>query len=305
MNVLVTGGAGFIGSHIVDKLINEGLDVVVIDNLSTGKLENLNEKAKFYNLDITSKQLATVFEKEKIDVVIHQAAQTDVQKSLQDPISDSKVNINGTINLLKCCRKYNVRKIIYASSAAVYGKPEYLPIDEKHPIQPMSFYGISKFTPENYFRIYKELYGLNYTILRYSNIYGPRQDSKGEGGVIAIFIDKLLNEQTPIIFGDGEQTRDFLYVEDVAEANFRAIFKGDGEILNISTNTRISINQLYTELTSILHLDLKPHYREARLGDILHSSLNNQKAIQILNWQPKYTFSEGLLKTVSYYKSMM
>lgn len=305
MNVLVTGGAGFIGSHIVDKLINEGLDVVVVDNLSTGKLENLNDKAKFYNLDITSEQLSNIFEKEKIDVVIHQAAQTDVQKSLQDPISDSKVNINGTINLLKCCRKYNVRKIIYASSAAVYGKPEYLPIDEKHPIQPMSFYGISKFTPESYLKIYKELYGLDYTILRYSNIYGPRQDSKGEGGVIAIFIDKLLNEQTPIIFGDGEQTRDFLYVEDVAEANFRAIFKGDGEILNISTNTRISINQLYTELTSILHLDLKPHYKEARLGDILHSSLNNQKAIQTLNWQPKYTFSEGLLKTVSYYKSKM
>ncbi len=305
MNVLVTGGAGFIGSHIVDKLINEGLDVVVIDNLSTGKLENLNEKAKFYNLDITSNQLSTIFQQEKIDVVIHQAAQIDVQKSLQDPVYDSKVNINGTVNLLECCRKYNVSKIIYASSAAVYGKPEYLPIDEKHPIQPMSFYGISKFTPENYFRIYKELYGLNYTILRYSNIYGPRQDSKGEGGVIAIFIDKLLNEQTPIIFGDGEQTRDFLYVEDVAEANFRAIFKGDGEILNISTNTRISVNQLYTELTKILQLDFKPVYREARPGDILHSSLNNQKAIQILNWQPKYTFSEGLLKTVSYYKSIM
>ncbi|NLW24783.1 MAG: SDR family oxidoreductase [Clostridia bacterium] len=305
MNVLVTGGAGFIGSHIVDKLINEGLDVVVIDNLSTGKLENLNENAKFYNLDITSNQLSTIFQQEKIDVVIHQAAQIDVQKSLQDPVYDSKVNINGTVNLLECCRKYNVSKIIYASSAAVYGKPEYLPIDEKHPIQPMSFYGISKFTPENYFRIYKELYGLNYTILRYSNIYGPRQDSKGEGGVIAIFIDKLLNEQTPIIFGDGEQTRDFLYVEDVAEANFRAIFKGDGEILNISTNTRISVNQLYTELTKILQLDFKPVYREARPGDILHSSLNNQKAIQILNWQPKYTFSEGLLKTVSYYKSIM
>jgi len=305
MNVLVTGGAGFIGSHIVDKLINEGLDVVVIDNLSTGKLENLNEKAKFYNLDITSNQLSTIFQQEKIDVVIHQAAQIDVQKSLQDPVYDSKVNINGTVNLLECCRKYNVSKIIYASSAAVYGKPEYLPIDEKHPIQPMSFYGISKFTPESYLKIYKELYGLDYTILRYSNIYGPRQDSKGEGGVIAIFIDKLLNEQTPIIFGDGEQTRDFLYVEDVAEANFRAIFKGDGEILNISTNTRISINQLYTELTSILHLDLKPHYKEARLGDILHSSLNNKKAIQTLNWQPKYTFSEGLLKTVSYYKSKM
>ena len=305
MNVLVTGGAGFIGSHIVDKLINEGLDVVVVDNLSTGKLENLNDKAKFYNLDITSEQLSNIFEKEKIDVVIHQAAQTDVQKSLQDPVYDSKVNINGTVNLLECCRKYNVRKVIYASSAAVYGKPNYLPIDEKHPIQPMSFYGISKFTPESYLKIYKELYGLDYTILRYSNIYGPRQDSKGEGGVIAIFIDKLLNEQIPIIFGDGEQTRDFLYVEDVAEANFQAIFKGDGEVLNISTNTRISINQLYTELTKILQLDFKPVYREARPGDILHSSLNNKKAIQTLNWQPKYTFSEGLLKTVSYYKSIM
>ena len=305
MNVLVTGGAGFIGSHIVDKLINEGLDVVVVDNLSTGKLENLNDKAKFYNLDITSEQLSNIFEKEKIDVVIHQAAQIDVQKSLQDPVYDSKVNINGTVNLLECCRKYNVRKVIYASSAAVYGKPNYLPIDEKHPIQPMSFYGISKFTPKSYLKIYKELYGLDYTILRYSNIYGPRQDSKGEGGVIAIFIDKLLNEQIPIIFGDGEQTRDFLYVEDVAEANFQAIFKGDGEVLNISTNTRISINQLYTELTKILQLDFKPVYREARPGDILHSSLNNKKAIQTLNWQPKYTFSEGLLKTVSYYKSIM
>lgn len=305
MNILVTGGAGFIGSHIVDKFITKGHFVIIVDNLSTGKLENVNDRAKFCYMDILSLELETVFQEENIDIVIHHAAQIDVQKSLKDPVFDSTVNINGTINLLECCRKYNVRKIIYASSAAVYGKPEYLPIDEKHPVRPTSFYGISKLTPENYLKVYKELYGLEYTILRYSNIFGPRQDVTGEGGVIAIFINKLLNGETPVIFGSGEQTRDFLYVEDVADANHKALYNGNGETINISTNTRISINQLYSELTKILKLNLKPQYSKIRPGDILHSSLDNEKAKKIINWQPKYKFIEGIEETIKYYKKRM
>jgi UDP-glucose 4-epimerase len=302
MKVLITGGAGFIGSNIADLLIENGYEVVIVDNLSTGKHEFINKKAVFYNKDITDNDLYEVFEKEKPDYVIHQAAQIDIQKSIKEPVFDAKVNILGTVNLLECSKSYKVKKIIYASSAAVYGDPEYLAIDEKHKVDPISYYGISKHTPEHYFEVYSQLYGLKYTILRYANVYGIRQDPKGEGGVISIFIDKMLKGERPIIFGDGKQTRDFVYVKDVAKANLLALKRGDNEVVNISTNKPTSINELVDLMNKIMNTSLKPIYAEPRKGDIVHSYLDNKKALDVLGWRPEYSLEDGLRETIEYYR---
>ncbi|WP_434565310.1 SDR family oxidoreductase [Thermoanaerobacterium thermosaccharolyticum] len=302
MNILVTGGAGFIGSNIVDLLIDNGYDVIIVDNLSTGKKENINKKARFYNVDITDNDLYKVFEDEKIDFVIHHAAQIDIQRSINDPVFDAKANIIGTINLLECCRKFDVKKIVYASSAAVYGDPEYLGVDEKHRVNPISYYGISKHTPEHYIKVYNELYGLKYTILRYANVYGIRQDPKGEGGVISIFIDKMLKGERPVIYGDGNQTRDFIYVKDVAKANLLALEKGDNEIINISTNRSTTINELVEIMNKFMEEPQKPIYKEPRKGDIVHSYLDNKKAKDVLGWKPDYELEDGLKETIEYYR---
>ena len=301
MEVLVTGGAGFIGSNIVDGLIEAGHQVIVVDNLSTGKKENLNDQAEFYNLDLRDQKLKEVFKENEISHVIHHAAQIDVQHSIQDPLSDAQNNILATINLLECCRAYKVKKIIYASSAAVYGEPDYLPVDEEHPIKAMSPYGISKHTPEHYIKMYNELYELKYTIFRYANVYGPRQDPKGEGGVVSIFVDKMLAEERPVIFGDGQQTRDFVHVYDIVKANLLALDNGDNILVNISTQSRDSVNNLVDHLNQILPYDIKAIYQEARKGDILHSSLANGKAEEQLGWTPDYDFKTGLEQTVGYY----
>lgn len=301
MEVLVTGGAGFIGSNIVDGLIKAGHQVIVVDNLSTGKRENLNEQAEFYELDIRDQELKEVLKENEISHVIHHAAQIDVQHSIKNPTSDAQNNILGTINLLEGCREYNVEKVIYASSAAVYGEPDYLPVDEKHPIKAMSPYGISKHTPEHYIKMYSELYNLKYTIFRYANVYGPRQDPKGEGGVVSIFVDKMLAKERPVIFGDGEQTRDFIYVADLVKANLMALDQGDNVLVNISTESRDSVNDLVDYLNQILPYDLEAVYKKARQGDIRHSSLANTRAEKLLDWTPDYDFKSGLERTVEYY----
>ncbi|TDT52010.1 SDR family oxidoreductase [Fonticella tunisiensis] len=302
MKVLVTGGAGFIGSNIVDRLIELNHDVAVVDNLSTGRRENLNPGAEFYNVDIVNKEdLTRVFEAFKPEICIHHAAQIDVQRSIKEPDYDADVNIVGTINVLNACRLSGARKIIYASSAAVYGEPEYLPLDENHKVEPISYYGVSKHTPEHYIKIFSQLYGLRYTILRYSNVYGIRQDPMGEGGVIAIFLNKLVKGEVPTIFGDGEQTRDFIYVKDVVEANIAALTRGDGYILNISTNTCISINDLVKKMIEASGRELKPNYGPARKGDIIHSYMDNRRAAEVLGWEPRYGLVEGLRETYEYY----
>lgn len=303
MRVMVTGGCGFIGSHIVDMLAAQGHEVSVIDNLCTGNIDNLNPAAKFFNVDITSRELRNVFEAVKPEVVYHEAAQIDIQKSIKETVFDTTVNIVGTVNVLECCRDFGVTKIIYASSAAVYGNPQYLGVDEAHPVNPISFYGISKHTPEHYIKTFSDLYGLKYTILRYANVYGVRQDPKGEGGVVSIFLDKLLRGQQPTIFGDGEQTRDFIYVKDIAAANLAALDKGDGEIINISTNLPVTVNELFRQMKRILASSLEVAYGPERKGDILHSYLNNEKAYNRIGWKPRYTLEQGLEETADYYKN--
>lgn len=303
MKVLVTGGAGFIGSHVVDCLIESGHETVVVDNLATGKALHVHPKAKLYVTDILSEDLREIFAAEKPRVVIHQAAQVSVKGSVDEPLRDAEINILGTLNLLECCRATHVEKLIYASSAAVYGDPVYVGVDEQHPIQPLSLYGVSKYTPELYIKVYHHLYGLNYTILRYANVYGPRQDAAGEGGVVSIFIDKLLKGEHPIIYGDGEQTRDFVYVADVAAANVMALTRGDGGVFNVSTNTQTSVNELLALLSDLLHVRVEPRYEPPRPGDIRNSFLDNTLAVEALDWQPKYSLRAGLDETIVYYQN--
>lgn len=301
--ILVTGGAGFIGSNIVDELINRENKVIIIDNLSTGKDAYINNKAVFYNLDLSSNKVKEVFENHNIDYVFHLAAQIDVQKSFKDPIFDAKTNILATLNLLNYCKEYKVNKIIYSSSAAVYGEPEYLPIDEKHPINVISPYGVTKHTPEHYLEIYKKMYDLDFTVLRYSNAYGPRQDPMGEGGVISIFVDQMIKGESPFIYGDGKQSRDFIFVGDIVDANVAALDKGDGEIINISSNKQNTINELHNIINDLLGEEIKAINKKAKKGDIRHSLLQNTKALNVLNWKPKNDLKRGLEKTINYYKS--
>lgn len=306
MSTMVTGGAGFIGSHIVDKLIEKGHKVVIVDDLSTGRKENLNQKARFYKIDLRSKKdLEKTFKEENIEKVIHQAAQASVIKSTKEPDFDAEVNIIGTINLLECCRRYDTEKIIYASTGgAIYGEPEYLPMDEKHPIKPLSHYGLGKYVAEQYMSLYQRLYGLRYTALRYSNVYGPRQDPHGEAGVIAIFTKKLLEDKKPVIYGDGKQTRDFVYVKDVVEANILALEKGENDYCNICTGKQTSVNEVFEMLRKITGKNTKAEYEKERKGEIRYCSLDYTKAQKTLNWKPKTRIEEGLKETVDYFKEM-
>lgn len=294
MKILVTGGAGFIGSTLVDELVKHGHHVNIIDNLSTGRLENINVAAMFFQADIISAELDSIFEQVKPDVVYHFAAQIDVQFSIENPVKDADINILGTIKVLECCQKHGVKKIIYPSSAAIYGEPSYLGIDEQHPIHPISYYGISKLTPEHYICVYSQLHGMKYTILRFANVYGPRQMVKGEGGVVAIFTDRVRKGGALNIFGDGEQTRDFIYVKDIVAANVQCLTYGDDETFNIGTGYPLSVNELVTTIENIIGKKMDANYLAPRQGDIVHSYFQNEKARRGLNWKPQYSLELGL-----------
>lgn len=297
--VLVTGGAGFIGSNLADRLIADGHDVVIVDNLSTGFKKNINKKARFYEIDIRDKKLDKIFEKEKPDFVNHHAAQMDVRKSVEDPIYDADVNILGSLNILENCRKYNIKKIIYISSAgAIYGEPEYLPVDEKHPINPISHYGASKHNVEHYVFLYNYLYELNFSVLRYPNVYGPRQNPHGEAGVNAIFIKKMFGGEAPVIYGDGEQLRDYVYVDDIVDANVFALTRGDRGFYNLGSGVGTSVNQIYSLLQKITGFSEKPRYAAARHGEVNKIFVDGTLARSELGWCPKVSFEEGLMKTV-------
>jgi len=299
MKFLVTGGAGFIGSHLVDRLIKEGHKVAVIDNLSTGRKENLNPKAKFYKIDICSYRISQIFKKEKPEVVFHYAAQIDVRKSVKDPVEDAKINILGTLNILENCKKYNIRKVIFASTGgAIYGDADIVPTPETYPELPLSPYGIAKLTIEKHLSYYYKVFGLPYVSLRLANVYGPRQNSKGEAGVVAIFCDKMLSKKQPIINGDGKQTRDFVFVDDVVEANISALKKDKVGIFNIGTARETDVNTLFKKLRELTDSKCAKIHGPTLPGEQKRSCLDYSEAKRELGWQPKYSLDKGLKKTV-------
>ncbi|MFH1633441.1 MAG: NAD-dependent epimerase/dehydratase family protein [Chloroflexota bacterium] len=309
MKVLVTGGAGFIASHVVDLYIENGYDVVVVDDLSTGHESNLNPAAKFYKLDIRDPQLVDIFERERPDFVNHHAAQMDVRRSVVDPLFDADVNVRGSLNLIECARKFSIKRFVYISTGgAVYGEPEYLPCDEGHPVNPICPYGASKHTVEHYLFMYHLNYGLNYTVLRYPNVYGPRQDPHGEAGVVAIFTGQMLKGEQVIINGDGEQTRDYVYVRDCARANLIAITNGIKKpkdvngIFNLGSEVGTSVNQIFANLKDITGYRLDPVHGPAKLGETRHIYLKADKAAAQLGWKPEIGLREGLEATLGYFK---
>ena len=303
MKIVVTGGAGFIGSHVVDLYVDAGHDVVVVDNLSTGREANLNPAATFYEVDIRSPELEAVFARERPDVVNHHAAQVDVRRSVADPLYDADVNVLGSLNLLENARKHGVQRFIYISTGgAVYGEPEYLPCDEAHPIRPICQYGASKHTVEHYLYMYHYNYGLPYTVLRYPNVYGPRQDPNGEAGVVAIFTGQMLRGEQAIIFGDGLQERDFVYVGDCARANLLALTAEQNGIYNLGSGRGTNINQVFDLLRETTHYEKPAQHGPAKAGETHRIYLAAGKARRDLGWEPAVALDEGLERTVDYFR---
>jgi UDP-glucose 4-epimerase len=304
MKILVTGGAGFIASQVADAFINEGHDVFVLDNLSTGFEKNVNPKATFIKKDIGDKSLSELFEKEKFDVVNHHAAQMDVRRSVADPAFDANTNILGTINLLQNSIKTGVKKFMFASTGgAVYGEQEYFPADEKHPTAPLSPYGISKLAVEKYLFFYNAQYKLNHTILRYANIYGPRQNPFGEAGVVAIFSTRLLKGEQPVINGTGKQTRDYVFVGDVVKANLTTLNDTKSDIYNVGTSKETDVNELFHILNQAAGSKKEEKHGPAAPGEQMRSVITSDKLFKTFNWKPTTSLNEGLQKTVDFFKS--
>jgi UDP-glucose 4-epimerase len=305
MRVLVTGGAGFIGSHIVDQCVAAGHEVAIVDNLweeGGGKTQNLNARATFYRADVTDEAaLARIFDEVHPEIVSHQAAQHSVAISTKHPQFDARVNVLGLLNVLTNCTRTDTRKIVFASSGATYGTPAYLPINEETPQRPESPYGITKMVTEHYLRYWQEANGLTYTALRYGNVFGPRQDPNGEAGVIAIFAKRFLNHDSVRIDWDGEQQKDYVYVEDVARANLLALEKGDNEIFCIGTGRGASVNELYRTLEKITGYTPEIVRAPKRPGDIYLAYFDSSKAARVLGWKPQETLEEGIEKTVDFF----
>jgi UDP-glucose 4-epimerase len=303
---LVTGGAGFIGSHMVDRLLELEYKVVVMDNLSTGKIKNLDSAAVFHHTDITQPAMAEIIQREQPDLVFHMAAQTSVTESTKDPIGDANANVLGTLRLLEACRRAGVDKIIYScTGGALYGDPETIPCMDDAPLVPISPYGMSKWVAEQYLDFYHRLYRLNFTSLRYGNVFGPRQDPHGEAGVVAIFSRAMLEGTQPQIYGDGAQERDFISVADVVEANLAAIERGDGKHMNIATGEATSVNRIFGLLQGITGYKWDPVHAPQRAGEVYRISLDWSRASQELGWSPKVSLEEGLQNTVDYFKESM
>jgi len=303
MKILVTGGAGFIGSHIVDRFVQEGYGVVVADNLATGKRRHINRAAEFYRADIRSRWLERVFRRERPTVVCHHAAQMDAPRSAQDPLVDAETNIMGTLNVMRYAIKYGVRKFIFASSGgAVYGEPDRLPVSESHPVCPASPHGISKMVGDEYLRYFYGADGMEYVSLRYANVFGPRQDPHGDAGVVAIFAQKMLQGEQPIIHGNGRQTRDFVYVDDVVEANVAALGKEAHGIYNVGTGQETTINELFSLLAGCMTSSVREMHGPAKKGEQMKIALDASRIHRELNWEPKVSLKDGLARTVEYYR---
>lgn len=305
MKCLVTGGAGFIGSHSVDTLFEAGHEVVVVDDLSTGKRANLNPRARFYELDIRSPELPAVFASEKPHIVSHQAAQMDVRRAVREPAFDASVNVIGALNVLESARHSGVKKILFASTGgAVYGEPQHVPVDETHPIAPMSPYGLTKFTFEQYLGLYRRLYGMAYVALRYPNVYGPRQDPHGEAGVVAIFTRQMLAGEQPTIFGDGAKSRDYVHVADVAAATRLLVAAGDeASVFNLGFGLEVSDRMIFDAVRDALGLKLEPRFGQVRPGEVSRIALDATRIRSARGWQPTLDYRQGIARTVEWYKA--
>ena len=306
MKVLVTGGAGFIGSHLVDRLVLEGHEAVVVDNLATGKRRNINRAARFYKMDIQSWRLERAFRNERPNVVMHLAAQMDVRKSVEDPMFDAQVNVLGTLNVLQQAVKHGVRKVVFSSSGgAIYGEQEAYPAPETHVTRPLSPYGLSKLCGEQYLSYFQRVSGLQAVSLRYANVYGPRQDPEGEAGVVAIFIQKMLNNEQAVINGNGRQTRDFVFVDDVVEANLAMMGQETQGTYNVGTGVETSINDLFRILVQHTGSNCKEVHGPSKKGEQARSVIDNTKLRHEVSWEPKADLSEGLKKTVDYFRERL
>ncbi|MCX7879161.1 MAG: NAD-dependent epimerase/dehydratase family protein [Ignavibacteria bacterium] len=304
MKILVTGGAGFIGSHIVDAYINLGYDVTIVDNLSTGSQKNLNSKARFIKMDINDSIIEELICDEKFDIINHHAAQIDVRISVENPFFDAQTNILASLRIYESAKKSNVKKIIFASSGGtVYGEQIYFPADENHPLLPCSPYGISKLANEKYLFYYKTIHNLDYVALRYSNVYGPRQNPYGEAGVVAIFTKKFLIGEQPIINGDGFNTRDYVYISDVVRANVLALKENVNGSFNIGTGKEHDVNYIFQKLKEITGSNLPKIHGPAKPGEQRRNSLSYEKFYLATGWKPEIDFDEGLKKTVEFFKN--
>ena len=305
MRILVTGAAGFIGSHLVDALVDDGHSVAALDDFSAGREEHLNPKARMYPASVTDAEaLDGVFERERPQVVYHLAAQTSVRRSMATPSFDANVNVVGSINTLQGCVNHGAERIVFSSTCAVYSEPHYLPVREDHPVRPQSAYGTAKLSAEGYIRFYADVYGLRYKILRYGNVYGPRQDPHGEAGVVAIFANQMLDGAQPTIFGDGSKTRDYVYVDDVASANLLALGpRGDNQAYNVASGVETTDLEIFDAVRAASGVDVEPAYRDKRPGEADRIALDCSKARRILGWTPKMGLAEGVALEVEHIRS--
>lgn len=303
MKILVTGGAGFIGSHVVELFLLNGHEVVVMDNLSTGFRENIPPGVKLVEMDITDPAVEMLFQEERFDLVSHHAAQIDVRISVGDPIFDARVNILGSLNILENSLKHGVKKVQFASTGgALYGEQDTFPADEDHPIRPLSPYGIAKFCIERYLYYYHEVHGLEYVALRYANVYGPRQNPHGEAGVVAIFCDRLITGKEAVINGDGKQTRDYVYVGDVARASLLTLDKPLNRSLNIGTSVETDVNTIFRTLNEVGHFNAPEKHASPKKGEQQRSVIDWKKAQKLVSWSPQVDLKEGLRKTLEYFQ---
>lgn len=304
MKVLVTGGAGFIGSHVAERLLAEGYTVHIIDNLSSGSEDNVPASAVLHRLDIRDEQVKRLFKAERFDAIVHHAAQMSVRHSVQSPSNDAEINIVGFLNLLEAGRANGLSKVVFASTGgAIYGEPAYVPQDESHKMLPISPYGISKLSAERYLAYYEHAYGISSVVLRYANVYGPRQRAEGEAGVVAIFINNMLAGKAPFIYGDGNQTRDYVYVGDVVEANLKGLSVKDSGIFNVGTGVETTVNTLFEVLARLTAFNQKPDHAAPRLGEQQRSVLSFGKIEKELDWTPQVSLTQGLENTVTWFKS--
>ncbi|HEX5035016.1 MAG TPA: NAD-dependent epimerase/dehydratase family protein [bacterium] len=303
MRILITGGAGFIASHVQDAYLAAGHEVAVLDNLATGQKANLSPKSRFYELDIRDSAIERAFAEFQPEAISLHAAQMDVRRSVEDPVYDCQVNGLGMLNLLEASRRHRVKKAIFASTGgAIYGEQEYFPADEKHPTQPASPYGITKLLGEKYLSFYQDTYGLEAVALRYANVYGPRQNPHGEAGVVAIFATKLLRREVPTINGDGLQTRDYVFVEDVVRANLLALKPGVKGIYNIGTGRETDVVQIFQGLAREAGVEAAPKHGPAKAGEQRRSVISAAKIGQELGWKPQIPLAEGLKRTIEYFR---